>query len=410
MLLAEFSKGGSSQQSGKRAVLGETSRGNIEVCNNVSLSGASILAGKHGSVGRDDDRRVESDTRMSADQTANPSGFRAWRSFRTLDQSHASGVRTEEVAVDGTDMHENLSPEDWGQGISWAMIAGEMAVMQECLQSEEGVAADIRVITLDLENASSKMGRLRKTEVLLQALESSPSRDRVVAWERETMVHKQGVTICQIKALSKKEFLILFGSEREKLEILARPPHFLDGKVIRMFDWIYKDQAKTTAHLRAAWVELRDLPPCLEDQVMLILNALGPVVHHAVDKQNTRTPQNRRASGGKAGSILISQVVVRGSDGFEEVGARRKSKQSASKTTSDGNYVGTANRFSALQMEDGGSDREPGEIDPSDTIQVDLETVVLELFVGTGMKDQGEEPPPSWETRLKEAESREGVA
>ncbi|KAL3695185.1 hypothetical protein R1sor_009261 [Riccia sorocarpa] len=175
--------------------------------------------------------------------------------------------------------------EDWGVGISWNMIAQEMEEMEVLANNAEGTDGHIQVIELYMENAASKVGRLRKTAVLLQTLESSPSRDRVVSWIRETMVSKQNVGISQVKALSRKEFLIVFASEADKRRVLGHPPSFLDGKVVRFFEWTGRNLVKQSAHLRAAWVELKGVPPFLEDHAIRMLNALGSVIQHTVDKQ-----------------------------------------------------------------------------------------------------------------------------
>ncbi|KAL3686493.1 hypothetical protein R1sor_009067 [Riccia sorocarpa] len=150
--------------------------------------------------------------------------------------------------------------EDWSIGISWNMIAQKMEGIEVSADNVEGVEGNIRVIELDMENAASKIGRLRKTAILLQALESSSSRDHVVSWIRETTVIKHSVGISQVKELSRKEFLIVFASEADKRRVLGNAPSFLDGKLMIFFEWAEKDLVKQSAHLRAAWVEQKGVP------------------------------------------------------------------------------------------------------------------------------------------------------
>ncbi|KAL3681524.1 hypothetical protein R1sor_024480 [Riccia sorocarpa] len=61
---------------------------------------------------------------------------------------------------------ERVAAEDWSAGVTWNMIALEMAEMKESSDSDEGAEGDIRIITLDVENAVNQVGRLRKTAVL----------------------------------------------------------------------------------------------------------------------------------------------------------------------------------------------------------------------------------------------------
>ncbi|KAL3690117.1 hypothetical protein R1sor_016426 [Riccia sorocarpa] len=95
---------------------------------------------------------------------------------------------------------------------------------------------------------------------------------------------RRGVRVVQVKALAKREFLILFASEGKSV-VMARPPNFLDGKVIRFVEWGNRHKEKLLPHLKAVWVELRDVPPFLEDQATNTLEAIGKVAYQAVDKQ-----------------------------------------------------------------------------------------------------------------------------
>ncbi|KAL3679693.1 hypothetical protein R1sor_022649 [Riccia sorocarpa] len=76
---------------------------------------------------------------------------------------------------------------------------------------------------------------------------------------------------------------------------MDRPPCFLDGRVIRMLEWDAKANDKIPPHLCAAWVELRGVPPCLEDEITVMLEALGPVIHQTLDKSEEVKYANVRA-------------------------------------------------------------------------------------------------------------------
>ncbi|KAL3697408.1 hypothetical protein R1sor_011484 [Riccia sorocarpa] len=142
------------------------------------------------------------------------------------------------------------------------MLTTELDTLQVAAELGEGKKGDIRVIELDVSKTTEKLGRFRKTAVLLQALESSPSRDRVVAWVKDTMEIRLGVQISQVKALGQKEFLIVFASEEDRPKV--------------------------------AWVELQNLPPFLQDQAEQMLAAIGQVVHHSLDKQDEMRYANVR--------------------------------------------------------------------------------------------------------------------
>ncbi|KAL3697853.1 hypothetical protein R1sor_011929 [Riccia sorocarpa] len=221
-----------------------------------------------------------------------PQGFQAWMRFtanadRTKDNNECpSSQKAAAVDPDLGRQKVDLEAEvDWSAGVTWTMIAEELRDMPT-IDAEEGTAdAKIREVDLDLTKAASKLRRLCKTGVILQPLESSPSRDRVVSWVRETMSIRRGVRVVQVKALAKREFLIVFASEEGKGVAMTNPPCFLDGKVIRFVEWGNRHKEKLLPHLKAVWVELRDVPPFLEDQVFNMLAAIGSLAYQAVDKQ-----------------------------------------------------------------------------------------------------------------------------
>ncbi|KAL3694928.1 hypothetical protein R1sor_008579 [Riccia sorocarpa] len=352
----------------------------------------------------------ETDTHGGKSQTANPLGFRAWKSF--LSKVRSEGAPDPKAACEsgngsrgGTGRQE---VEDWSSGISWSIIAQEMEGMEVSADLEEGVEGNIRVIELDMANAATKIGRLRKTAVLLQALESSPSRDRVVSWVRETMVIQRNVGISQ---------------------------------VVRFFEWAEKDLVKQSAHLCAAWVELKGVPPFLEDQAITMLKALGPVVQHTVDKQGeqryanirgcilidtslelpkyvgiktpwgkmylqpvtqtwpTRAPEGQQHGVPPPGGFNVAaSPEVGDADGFVEVSSRRSPKERSQDGNTRREKMAVSNRFSALG-------------------EAEVEGVAMD-HVGASASAEAEEElsatpgqsnlPTSWEMRLRDAEMKEG--
>ncbi|KAL3686470.1 hypothetical protein R1sor_009044 [Riccia sorocarpa] len=191
-------------------------------------SAAGVMSGKAG-----DGRQTVSVGSVGPAQVqnleaANPVGFRAWRSFANMDRerngTYAWRNRGANMVEEKVLANEETADPNWEEGVTWKMIAEELEELQTLEEGSKAVDEDIREIDLDVEKAAKKLGQLQKTAIILQALESSPSRDRVVAWVRETMVQR-------------------------------------------------------------AWVELREVPAFLEDQASAMLAALGPVAYQTLDKQ-----------------------------------------------------------------------------------------------------------------------------
>ncbi|KAL3700582.1 hypothetical protein R1sor_018604 [Riccia sorocarpa] len=112
-------------------------------------------------------------------QAANPMEFHAWVSFQEAERRQS------------------------------LMLEEELAFLPTLDQGSEESEEDIREIDLDVEKAARRLGQLRRTAIILQALKSASSRDRVVSWVRETIVLRNSVRISQVKALGRREFLIL---------------------------------------------------------------------------------------------------------------------------------------------------------------------------------------------------------
>ncbi|KAL3699502.1 hypothetical protein R1sor_017524 [Riccia sorocarpa] len=246
----------------------------------------------------------------------------------------------------------------WAVGISWDILASELEFMKTAESEDEGVNGDIRVVDLDVEKAASKLGRYRKTAVLLQALESAPSRDRVVAWVHDTIEVRLGFPVTQVTALNRREFMLVFLSEEDRGEVLARPPGFLDGKAMRLVEWSKRDSIKLTANLKVAWVELRNLPPFLEDQVAVMLAALGPghwaracpKKRAAEDSQGiqAQTRGTTSGSGPIAGDNMVGSGIHIDPDGFQEVRSRATSKMGARGGQAADETHSSLNRFAVL--------------------------------------------------------------
>ncbi|KAL3677116.1 hypothetical protein R1sor_027064 [Riccia sorocarpa] len=166
------------------------------------------------------------------------------------------------------------------------MMAAELSHLPIFEDTTAGEDVDVRIIEVNFEKAAQKLSRFRQLAIVLQAIESTPSRDRVVAWLREALTFRRGVQITQVKVLERREFLIVFETVEDKEMVMDRPPQFLDGKLVWFIDWEHRGSAKILPHLKPAWIELRDIPSFLEDQADDMIKALGPVVYHSLDKQN----------------------------------------------------------------------------------------------------------------------------
>ncbi|KAL3683766.1 hypothetical protein R1sor_001788 [Riccia sorocarpa] len=241
-----------------------------------------------------------------AEEVANPQGFQAWLNFMAKERAASTHEERQRAAGPNGDRGKATEPDrtnepaaanhvedDWGAGITWAMWE-EMAVLPILEGTHSESEEVVKLMNLDVPKAASKLGQYRKTAAILQAMESTPSRDRVVGWLRETLVIRRGVRIQQVKVLDRREFLVVFQSIEDKEKAMNKPPAFLDGKLVRLIDWDKRDAEKLKAHLKPAWVEMRGVPPFLEDQVGEMLATVGPVAYQAIDKQTESRYTNIR--------------------------------------------------------------------------------------------------------------------
>ncbi|KAL3697552.1 hypothetical protein R1sor_011628 [Riccia sorocarpa] len=86
------------------------------------------------------------------------------------------------------------------------MLATELQAMTLADSVGEGADGAVRIIQLDVEEAKCKLARLRKTAMLLQTLESSPSQEEWflgyrILW---TLENRLGVQIDQFIALNRR--------------------------------------------------------------------------------------------------------------------------------------------------------------------------------------------------------------
>ncbi|KAL3697801.1 hypothetical protein R1sor_011877 [Riccia sorocarpa] len=248
--MANVGSGGSSSSDGvshgmHRDRFRKPSEGRNEVQTREVLHEDPAFTNPKGNVegGQSRDKEI-----LGVGPVADPHGFRAWRGFQETErtgQRRSNSIGTEKPQEKSSADNET----DWAIGVTWSMIAEELAVLP--LASNEAGDDDGLVceIHLDVSKAASRLGRLRKTAVF----------------------------------------------EEDRKAAMDRPPCFLDGRVIRMLEWDAKANDKIPHHLRAAWVELRGVPPCLEDQITAMLEALGPVIHQTLDKSEEVKYANVRA-------------------------------------------------------------------------------------------------------------------
>ncbi|KAL3680163.1 hypothetical protein R1sor_023119 [Riccia sorocarpa] len=115
-----------------------------------------------------------------------------------------------------TDKNAGIEEENWDAGITWAMLAAELAVMPSLEDNVQNDGGDIHIIDLNVSKAASKLGRFCKTAAILQTMESTPSRDRMVACIEDLIVRRRGIPVRQAQALSWYEFLVVFKKEDDK--------------------------------------------------------------------------------------------------------------------------------------------------------------------------------------------------
>ncbi|KAL3682428.1 hypothetical protein R1sor_000450 [Riccia sorocarpa] len=122
---------------------------------------------------------------------------------------------------------QKILSDDWAHGVTWTMIAEEMDFMQSAVDGMEEPEGEIRIVDLDVEKAATTVGRFRRNAIVLQALESAPSSDRVASWVRNIVEGRYGAAVCQVKVLTKREFLIVFLSAEGKEAVMSNTPKFV---------------------------------------------------------------------------------------------------------------------------------------------------------------------------------------
>ncbi|KAL3676477.1 hypothetical protein R1sor_026425 [Riccia sorocarpa] len=225
-------------------------------------------------------------------QVAHPPRFKAWSAFQgwRRPNEEGGGLPNGRPSLDkngepsvGSDT--KVDPKRWVDGETWDMIAAELETMTIAENDDEGDDGATRIFDMDVDKAAVKVGQLRKLAVVLQMLESAPSRERVESWIRDVIITRRRTQVCQIKMMSRREFMLVFNSEEGRAMILDDSPKFLDGKLIRLVPWGDRKLEKFSPALKAVWAELRNVPPFLEDQAESMLRVLGPVVHSTTEKQ-----------------------------------------------------------------------------------------------------------------------------
>ncbi|KAL3683271.1 hypothetical protein R1sor_001293 [Riccia sorocarpa] len=319
----------------------------------------------------------------------NPMGFQAWRSFRAREfgganENHQSGGYewgTEADKEEGGDKEDGKEL-DWSAGVTWLMMEAELEELH-VLKGEQTEGDGItRFFELDIGMAAAKLGKFCWLAVVLQTLESTPSWDRVIAWARETMEMGHKNAIGQVKVLASQEFMIVFCNKEDKQEVMDKPPQFLEGKVIRLVEWSSRQTAKVPAYLKAAWVELRGVVPFLEDQAVGMLEAIGPVVHHSLDKFTGMRFLNT--------TVEIAGNVVKDpdEDGFVKVKSRRLRHRRIVSLDSEAGHEGT-NLFKILGPESDGRAESDGTGDNKEKkIDNMLVPKVIELTGGAQKKPE----------------------
>ncbi|KAL3686910.1 hypothetical protein R1sor_013219 [Riccia sorocarpa] len=144
----------------------------------------------------------------------------------------------------------------------------------------------VGIIQLNVEKTSKRLGRLKRTTMMLRAVESNPSRDRIVAWVREELVQRRWMQVCQIRALNRRDFLIVFQQEQDLASFLEKTHRFINGKLVLFMEWNGEiEVAPMNDSLKVVWIELENIPPFMEDQTEAMMAAVGPMAYSAVDRQ-----------------------------------------------------------------------------------------------------------------------------
>ncbi|KAL3681463.1 hypothetical protein R1sor_024419 [Riccia sorocarpa] len=175
--------------------------------------------------------------------------FNAWASRPRMILQRTRGLRN--PYLDGID------PE-WGKSIT----DEKMCKLTEEINRIDppGNLDEAKTITWSEEDdrlLRIRFDQLRKASVIIQALDSQPTRDEVEQWLDDNWVMRLKLNIVQLRVLNRQIFLLVLGSQEQRDNLLSQTPLWMDGTPLQVAPWTPDYNPKKSGVKRiATWVEL----------------------------------------------------------------------------------------------------------------------------------------------------------
>ncbi|KAL3697231.1 hypothetical protein R1sor_011307 [Riccia sorocarpa] len=181
----------------------------------------------------------------------------------------------------------NLDP-SWGRNVSADRL---LKVFHSIKQHElPGERKNIAYIQPDPWWTKIRIEQLEKGGLILHTMDISPTRAQVVEWAEVRLKHDLGLDIIQIRALSRKHFLISLASEEQRTEALAaKEPFFMFRKMVFLSPWSHDfNPTKLYANILPVWLDLPRVHPLVEQYGDAMLDVIGEVLYKTIDKQTNQ--------------------------------------------------------------------------------------------------------------------------
>ncbi|KAL3697864.1 hypothetical protein R1sor_011940 [Riccia sorocarpa] len=135
-------------------------------------------------------------------------------------------------------------------------------------------------IQVGREFFTSRLRHLQSCAFVLVALDSTPSKDKVIEWAKAELWQARGIQVEQIRVLSRGCFLIVTGAEEQQQKALIEGPYKINGRMVFTFPWDPKfSPRELRSKLVPVWVDLPKVHPMLEAYGSFMLSTIGKVLY-----------------------------------------------------------------------------------------------------------------------------------
>ncbi|KAL3688891.1 hypothetical protein R1sor_015200 [Riccia sorocarpa] len=220
---------------------------------------------------------VAKDPGSSVHQTASTS---AWQSPNARVMAADSDNEEEE-----DDTHPYLRDVDpaWGANMTdEELIQAFQELQQHCPPCTGKV---IKSIEIDPYRGKVRVDQMRRAAVILHTMDLMPTVAKVEEWAVGRLHQELGVRVVQVRLLSRKHFLIILGSEEDKVKVLTAPTLYMWRRMVFVTEWTSEfNHTKVCLNKLPVWIDLPQVHPVAETYGDEMISSLGEVLYKTVDK------------------------------------------------------------------------------------------------------------------------------